>query len=185
MKVLSDFLAIFLFFITYVLTKDMVLATAIAVAIGVAQAAYVWFKFKKLSAMQWLSLITVVVFGGLTIVLKNGVFFMLKTTVICWIMSVALAISHVMGKNGLKLLLGQELTLPEHVWTRLTYAWVLFFFLMGVINLAIAYPFTPEREAFWANYKFYGYMPLTIIFSIAQGIYIVRHLPQTTQENGE
>lgn len=183
MKALSDFLAIILFFGTYSVTKNMVLATAVAVVIGVVQAAYTWFKFKKLSPMQWVSLIVVVVFGGATILLKDSIYIMLKTTVICWITSLVILVTHLMGKNGLKLLLSQEFTLPEKAWLNLTYAWIAFFFLMGVVNLAIAYPFTPEREAFWMNYKMYGYLPLTLVFSIAQGIYIVKNLPP--EQTGE
>lgn len=180
MKALSDFLAIILFFATYSVTKNMVLATAVAVAIGILQAAYTWFKFKKLSEMQWVSLIVVVVFGGATIWLKDAIYIMLKTTVICWITALVILVTHLMGKNGLKLLLGQEFTLPENVWRNLTYAWIAFFFAMGLVNLAIAYPFTPEREAFWVQYKMYGYLPLTLIFSVAQGIYIVKNLPKET-----
>lgn len=178
MKALSDFLAVILFVGTYLLTKNMVWATAVAVVIGVAQAAYLWLKFKKLNAMQWVSLIVVVVFGGATILLNDPVYIMLKTTVICWLTAAAILIAQLCGKNGLKVLMGQELSLPESVWTRLAYAWVVFFFAMGAVNLGIAYPFTPEREAFWMNYKLYGYLPLIVIFSLAQGIYIFRHLPQ-------
>lgn len=181
MKALSDFLAIILFFTTYSFTKNMVWATAVAVAVGVVQATYTWWKFKKLSLMQWVSLIVIVVFGGATIILKDSVFIMLKTTVICWLIAAVILTGQLMGKNGLKALMGQEISLPEPVWTRLSYAWIGFFLMMGIVNLAIAYPFTPEREQFWINYKFYGYLPLTLIFSIAQGIYIVRHLPKQEQ----
>lgn len=174
MKALSDFLAIILFFATYNLTKNMVWATAVATVVGVAQAAYTWFKFKKLSPIQWLSLIVIVGFGGATILLKDSLFIMLKTTVICWLSALAIWVSHLMGKNGLKMMLGQDFKLPENVWRNLTYAWIAFFFIMGVVNLAIAYPFTPEREAFWVQYKMYGYLPLTLIFSVAQGMYIVK-----------
>ena len=182
MKALSDFLALFLFFITYSLTKNMVTATAVAVVIGLAQAAYTWWKTKTLSAMQWVSLIVVVVFGGATILLKDSLFIMLKTTVICWISAIAVLVCQFMGKNGLKMLMGSELSLPENVWTRLSYAWAGFFFVMGVVNLAIAYPFTPEREAFWVDFKFYVYLPITLVFSIAQGVYIMRHLPKQQDE---
>lgn len=182
MKMLSDFLAIILFFGTYMITKNMVWATAVAVAIGVLQATYTWFKFKKLSAMQWVSLIVVVLFGGATIWLGDSVYIMLKTTVICWLTSIAILFFQWRGKNGLKALMGNEIELPEAVWTKLAYAWIIFFFLMGLINLAIAYPFTKEQEPFWMNYKMYGYLPLTLIFSIGQAVYIARHLPQQTGE---
>lgn len=183
MKALSDFLAIILFFVTYSVTKNMILATTVAVIIGVIQAAYAWFKFKKLSPMQWVSLIVVVVFGGATILLKDSIYIMLKTTVICWITSLVILVMHLMGKNSVALLLQDGVKLPEKVYLNLTYAWIGFFFVMGMVNLAIAYPFTPEREAFWVNYKMYGYLPLTLVFSIAQAVYIIKYLPN--EQTGE
>ena len=90
MKALSDFIAIILFFATYSITKNMVTATAVAVVIGIIQAAYTFWKEKKLEPMQWLSLILIVVFGGLTIALQDRTFFMLKTTILTWLMALIL-----------------------------------------------------------------------------------------------
>ena len=163
MKALSDFLAIILFFVIYTTTHNII-------------------KFKKLSFFQWVSLIIVVVFGGLTIWLDNPVYVMLKTTVVCWLTALAVGVGQMMGKNGVKLLMGNELKLPENVWTKLSYAWMIFFILMGLINLAIAYPFTAEQVDVWAKYKMYGYIPLSLIFSIGQAFYIARFLPKPTGE---
>ena len=82
MKALSDFIAIILFFATYTATKNIILATAVAVVTGVAQAAYTYWKHRKLEPTQWLSFILVVVFGGLTIALNDRTFIMLKTTIL-------------------------------------------------------------------------------------------------------
>ena len=81
MKVLSDLFAVFLFFITYIITKDMIAATAVAVVVGIAQAALTFWKHRKLDTMQWISLILIVFFGGATILLKDNRFIMWKPTV--------------------------------------------------------------------------------------------------------
>ena len=62
MKILSDLFAVFLFFITYIITKDMIAATAVAVIVGIAQAALTFWKHRKLDTMQWVSLILIVFF---------------------------------------------------------------------------------------------------------------------------
>ena len=62
MKVLSDLFAVFLFFITYIITKDMIAATTVAVVVGIAQAALTFWKHRKLDTMQWISLILIVFF---------------------------------------------------------------------------------------------------------------------------
>lgn len=182
MKALSDFLAVILFVGVYFATKNMIWATAAAVLCGVLQAAYIWLTQKKLSAMQWMSLIVVVVFGGATILLRDDKYIMLKTTVITWLTAGAVLAAQLLGKNGIKALMGNELTLPESVWTRLSYAWVGFFLLMGLVNLMIAYPFTPDRVDFWMKYKVYGYLPLILVFTVAQGVYIFRNLPQQEEQ---
>ena len=52
MKILSDLFAVFLFFITYIITKDMIAATTVAVIVGIAQAALTFWKHRKLDTMQ-------------------------------------------------------------------------------------------------------------------------------------
>jgi intracellular septation protein len=78
------------------------------------------------------------------------------------------------GRNLLKLMLGEQVELPEPVWARLSLAWVVFFALMGVLNLWVAYHFSTDT---WVNFKLFGAMGLMLLFSLAQGLYINRHLP--------
>ena len=80
MKILSDLLAVILFFITYTVTKNIIWATAVALAAGVVQAVFTYIKNKKLETMQWVSLILIVVLGGATILLKDQRFIMWKPT---------------------------------------------------------------------------------------------------------
>ncbi|WII92465.1 septation protein A [Kingella negevensis] len=178
MKALSDFIAIILFFATYSLTKNMVTATIVAVVVGIFQAAFTYWKEKKLEPMQWLSLVLIVVFGSLTIIFNDRTFIMLKTTILPWLMAIVMLAMQLRGKNGVKLLLKKEFTLPENVWNNLSYAWIIFFVFLGALNLFIAYPFTSEREQIWINFKLWGYMPISVLFSIAQGIYLYKHLPK-------
>ncbi|MGD8557923.1 MAG: septation protein IspZ, partial [Chromatiales bacterium] len=63
-------------------------------------------------------------------------------------------------------------------WKRLNLAWVLFFILLGILNLAVAFNFS---EATWVNFKLFGLMGLTVLFALGQGFYIVRH----TQESAD
>lgn len=175
MKALFEFLVIILFFATYVATKNIVWATAVAVVGGVAQAAFLWLKYKKLQTMQWLSLVLIVVFGGATIAFKDAQFIMWKPTILFWLMGAALLLAHLFGKNPLKAALGKELTLPETVWPKLTYAWAGFLGLMGVLNLWVAYRFT---EAQWVNYKLFGSTGLLLAFVVIQMLFLSRYLPK-------
>ncbi len=178
MKAASDLIAVALFFLTYILTKNIIWATAVAVAAGILQAVLLWWKFKKLETMQWVGLLLIVVFGGATILTGNRTFIMWKPTLLFWAGAIAVAVSALMKKNGLRSLFGKEIELPDAVWKKLAFGWIAFFLIMGIINLVVAYPFSAEREAVWNNYKFFGAIPLTFVFFLAQGVYLSRHLPQ-------
>jgi intracellular septation protein len=175
MKALGDFLALILFFVAYYITKDMRIATATALVIGVLQAAYTWFKVKHLEPMQWISLILIVVFGGATIITNNGSFIQWKASILLWATALAILISQLLKKNGLKLLMGKEIQLPDAVWNKLAYAWVTFFMLTGSINIWVAKNFTMDQ---WVTYKTFGFMGLMLLFFICQGLFIYKHLPK-------
>lgn len=175
MKIFSDLFVLILFFVIYTFTKNIFWATGCAVAIGIFQAAFIWAKHKKLDAMQWVSLVLIVVFGGATIVFHDSTFIKWKPTLLFWLSALALLVCQIRGKNGLKRMMGKELVLPEPVWKKLTLMWVGFLLLLGVVNLAVAYQLS---EATWVNYKLFGSTALMISFIVAQGFYLSRYLPQ-------
>jgi intracellular septation protein len=77
-------------------------------------------------------------------------------------------------KNLLRLLLGEQLQLPDAVWQRLNGAWVGFFGVMGLLNLWVAYSFSTDA---WVNFKLFGGIGLMLLFTLAQGLYLSRYLP--------
>ena len=72
-------------------------------------------------------------------------------------------------------MMGKQMSLPDQVWTRLNLAWGLFFAVMGVLNLYIAYNFPLE---FWVSFKLFGFLGLMIAFVIAQSVYLSRHMKE-------
>ena len=72
--------------------------------------------------------------------------------------------------------------MPPEKWRSLNIAWILFFLLLGGLNVAVAFNFSEDA---WVNFKLYGLMGLTLLFALAQGFYIARHmLPATALEDG-
>ena len=122
------------------------------------------------------SLGLVVVLGGLTVWLKSETFIKWKPTGLYWAMGLGILVSqYLFGRNLLKVMLGQQLTLPDGVWLRLAWAWIGFFVAMGLINLWVAYSFSTDT---WVNFKLFGGIGLMLLFTLAQGLYISRHLPE-------
>ena len=169
MKSIFEFLVVILFFVTYELTKNIILATEVAIGAGLIQAGWCLFRYHRLQTMQWVSLLLVIIFGGATILLKNPHFIMWKPSVLFWIMATGLFFSHLLNKNVLKSTIGKEIMLPDTIWRKLTYAWVVFLLMLGGLNLIVAYNFTEEQ---WVNYKLFGSPVLLFLFAIAQSFYI-------------
>jgi intracellular septation protein len=153
----------------------VLLATVVVIVATLAQVAFLMARGRKVDLMLWVSLGLVVVLGGLTIWLHSEAFIKWKPTLLYWVMGGAFALAPLLfGKNLLKLLLGEQLELPAPVWQRLNVAWVLFFAAMGALNLWVAYSFSTDT---WVNFKLFGSIGLMLVFTVAQGLYLSRYLP--------
>ena len=173
MKLLTDFLPIALFFITFKLAGIYV-ATAVAIAATLLQIGWLHFRHGKVETMQWVSLVIIVLFGGATLVFHDDTFIKWKPTVLYWLMGAALALGHLVFKrNFLQSLMGSQLELPAPVWLRLLWAWTGFFVLMGVLNLWVAYSFDLDT---WVSYKLFGGMGLMLVFVVIQALYLSRFI---------
>ncbi len=154
----------------------VLLATVVVVLATLAQVVWLKARGKKVDMMLWISLALVTVLGGLTVWLHSETFIKWKPTGLYWAMGLSFLVSQfLLGRNPLKLMLGEQLQLPEPVWARLSLAWVAFFAAMGVVNLWVAYSFSTDT---WVNFKLFGGIGLMLLFTLAQGLYISKHLPE-------
>jgi intracellular septation protein len=145
----------------------VVIATLVQVAILLVRG-------KKVDLMLWVSLALVVIMGGLTIWLHSETFIKWKPTLLYWVMAAALLVAWLgWRKNLIRVLLGEQLTLPDDVWQRLNMAWATFFAIMGALNLWVAYTFSTPA---WVNFKLFGIMGLLAVFAVAQGLYLSRYM---------
>jgi len=174
MKVLIDFFPILLFFGAYKFA-DIYTATATLMVATVVQMGLIYTLDKKLQTMHKITLLLVVIFGTLTLVLQDERFIKWKPTVLYGAMAIALAIAlWGMRKNFLKLLLGSQLSLPDAVWLRLNWAWIVYCAFMAAINAYVAAYFSTDA---WVNFKLWGYV-FPLVFIVGQGLYIAPHLSE-------
>src|SRR3569623_1008301 len=173
MKFLFDFLPILLFFIAIKL-YDKYVATAVAMAVYIAQVGWSWTRHSKVDNMQWVTLGLIVVLGGLTLFLNDETFIKWKPTLVNWLFAAAVLVSqYIVSKSILQRMMAANITLPEPIWRRLNWLWVGFFSVLCAVYLYVAYNYD---TATWVNFKLFGMMGLTILFVIAQGLYLSRHL---------
>ena len=178
MKFLLDLFPIALFFGAYKLA-DIYTATAVLMVATVVQSAVMYAMERKLATMQKITLVLVLGFGALTLGLHDERFIKWKPTLLYAGLAIALCVGHFfLKKNFLKLLLGSQLTLPNTVWHRLNLSWMLYCVFMASLNGYVAAYFSTEA---WVNFKLWGYA-FPLVFIVAQGVYIARHLPKDAVE---
>ena len=171
MKLLADLFPVILFFVAYQLF-DIYVATQVAIGASVVQVLYYKIRHNRIDNMHWVTLGLLVLFGGLTLALRDPTFIKWKPTVVNWLFAAAFLFSQwFMKRSLLQRMMDQAISLPDAAWTRLNTSWVAFFFAMGVINLYVAYNFA---EQVWVNFKLFGFLGLTIAFMLAQGFYLAR-----------
>jgi intracellular septation protein len=173
MKLLIDFFPILLFFVAFKFAGIYV-ATGVAIVATIAQIAWLRFKTGRVEPMQWVSLGVIVLFGGATIVAQNDTFIKWKPTVLYWLMGGALAAGQLFfRKNLLKTLMGSQLELPDNAWRVTNWSWIVFFAIMGVVNLWVAFNYDTDT---WVNFKLFGGLGLMAIFIVGQALYLGRYI---------
>ncbi len=152
----------------------VLLATVVVIIATMAQVAWLKLRGRKVDTMLWVSLVLVVVLGGLTIYFHSETFIKWKPSILYWAMGLSFWLSPLLfGKNLLRTLLGEQFELPLKVWHRLNFAWIAFFGIMGFVNLWVAFNFSTDT---WVNFKLFGAMGLMLVFTVAQGLYLGRYM---------
>lgn len=175
MQLLFDFLPVIAFFAAYKLTGDMFIATGVIIVAVILQTAVQWIRTRKVNQMALISGVLVLIFGGLTLLIHDKAFIQWKVTVVNWLFAAAFIASAFIGERTLiERMMGQNLSLPAPLWRRLNWAWTGFFAAMGALNLYVAYSFSEDA---WVNFKMFGLLGLTLVFALAQGVWLANKLP--------
>ena len=179
MAALLEYIPLIVFFIVYKMV-DVFAATG-ALIVATAVQLIIFKLIKKPIAKHHLYLFALVtVMGGLTIFFNNDAFIKWKVTVIYTFFGSALLISnHVFGKNLIKSFLGEQIKLPDNIWTKFNLAWAIMFISCAIINLYVAYNYDLDT---WVNFKVIWLTVITFVFAIASILAIYKYIPQEEVE---
>ncbi|HEX7776935.1 MAG TPA: septation protein A [Parvibaculum sp.] len=145
--------------------QNIFYATASFMVATAASLIYSYWRFRKIPTMPLVTGVFVMVFGTLTLVLHNDIFIKLKPTLVNLLFAAALLGAAFTGRPLLKQLFDGALDLTDEGWMILTRRWGFFFIVLAALNEIIWRNFSTE---FWAGFKLFGIMPLTIVFAMAQ-----------------
>jgi intracellular septation protein len=145
--------------------QPIFLATAaFMVAITVSLVASLYLT-KRLPIMPLVSGVVVLVFGALTLWLHDELFIKLKPTIVNCLFGSILLGGLLFGKSLLGYVFDSAFKLTDEGWRKLTFRWGLFFFVLAIINEIVWRSFSTD---FWVNFKVFGVMPITLVFTLTQ-----------------
>ena len=167
LKFITDFGPLLIFFTIYYKSGNnlstaippLIISTLIAVAI-------MYFVEKKIPYVPLIGAVVISLFGGLTLYFNNPIFIYMKPTIVNLIFAAILLISNLhFNKNYLKLFLQTAFQLNDEGWKKLNFRWAYFFIFLAILNEVV---WRTQPEATWVNFKVWGMLPITIIFTAMQ-----------------
>ncbi len=173
-KFITDFGPLLVFFFFYyngdknlkIAIPPFIVATIIALAV-------VWIMEKKVPMVPLIGGILITFFGGLTIYFNNPVFIYIKPTIINILFGLVLLFGkYFTNEPLLKKILGKSVAIDNQGWEILNKRWILFFFTLAILNELI---WRTQSEEFWVNFKVWGILPITFIFTAFQIPIITKH----------
>ncbi|MEZ5647915.1 MAG: septation protein A [Alphaproteobacteria bacterium] len=167
-----------LFFFVIYRFLGIMTATASFMGVTALSLGLSWWIERRLHPMPVITAMVVAIFGGLTLWLDDATFIKLKPTLIYSIFAVILLGGLAFGHPLLQALMGNLWRLDIQGWRRLTLRFGIFFLIMAIANEVIWRNFSLDA---WVNWKTFGILPITFIFSALQMPLIQHHtLPEET-----
>lgn len=181
MQLLLDFFPVIVFFGAYKVAGIYVATGALIAAMGV-QIVIQWFRHGSVSKMLLTSAGLVVVFGSMTLVLRNPIFVQWKPTIVNALFAAAFLGSRFIGEKTLiERMMGHAVQLEQTMWHQLNMMWVGTFSFLGAANLYVVYHFD---EATWVNFKLFGMLGITLAVVLVQAAWIATKLNTQEQREG-
>jgi intracellular septation protein len=145
-------------------TAAFIVATLVALVVS-------YTLTRKLPVMPLVTGIVVVIFGGLTLWLQDETFIKMKPTIVNALFGGVLLGGLAFGKSLLGYVFDSVFKLTDEGWKKLTFRWGLFFFALAILNEVVWRTVSTDT---WVDFKVFGIMPLTFLFTMTQLPLIMR-----------
>jgi intracellular septation protein len=147
-------------------------ATAAFMIAVVAALAVQYVLVRKIPIVPVVTAAIVLAFGALTLWLHDETFIKMKPTIIYSIFAAILFVGLATGRPLFELVLDGAFHMTEEGWKKLTWRWAFFFLGLAVLNEIIWRTVSTDT---WVAFKTFGFLPLTLIFALAQAPIFIRY----------
>ncbi len=177
LKLVLELGPVALFFISYSRIKDQqfnlfgqtyegfIVATAAFIPVLLVSTALIWWLSGKLSKMQVMTAILVLVFGGMSVWFNDERFFKMKPTIIYLLFGGLLGFGLLRGQSYLRYVMEEAMPMREEGWMILTRRLCAFFFTLAVANEVVWRTMSTDA---WVNFKTFGLTLAVFGFFIMQ-----------------
>ncbi len=192
LKITLEFGPIIIFFLAYkfaplpdLLNGDeslerIIFATKIFIPTILVSLLIGYFFTREVAKMPLFTAILVIVFGGLTIWLRDETFIKMKPTIIYLVFAFLLGIGLFRGQSYLQSLMSVALPMEDKGWLILTKRFTLFFIILAILN-ELVWRFLPTDT--WVSFKTFGLPVITFIFLFSQARLVQKYRLDDFSEN--
>ncbi len=159
-----------LFFLSYA-TLGIFAATGVMMATVLVTLAISYRMLGRVPIMPLVTAAIVLIFGSLTLFYHDETLIKIKPTVLYLLFAGALFFGIAFRKPMLQVMFDGAFHLTVEGWRRLTWRWAIFFLFLAALNEVV---WRTQTTAHWVTFKSFGFIPLTVLFALAQAPLITR-----------
>ena len=134
---------------------------------------------RRIPPMPLFTAVLVLIFGGLTLYLKNEIFFKMTPTIIYTFFGVVLIGGLLFNRLFIKYVFAEAFELDETGWRQLTWRWGFFFIALAAVNEGV---WRNASTAIWVDFKVWGIILLIFLFALAQTPFVLKHHIETDKK---
>ena len=146
-------------------------ATAALVVTSIGVLAYLWITERRVPLILAFGSAMVVLFGGLTLVFADEVFIKIKPTIVSLFIAGVLLIGTLIGRNPVKMMMGNAMKLDERQWKYLTVIWIVMFITVAIAN---EWAWRNLSTDAWVSFKVFGLTGISLFFGVVMAIFLSR-----------
>ena len=159
--------------------QQVIFSTQVFIPTILAALGLSWLLTRHLPRMAVITAIVVVVFGGLTLILRDDTFVKMKPTILYGIFAAILGFGLLRGQSYLRYLMDEMLPMAQEGWMTLTRRFVVFYLCLAVLNEIVWRGWGTDA---WVNFRTFVLPLANIAFIRAQIPLFQRHA--ITREEG-